>query len=109
MDGSGKRFNKGKVRYDLVPAYSHEEYAKVLMHGAEKYGDDNWRKGMSWNSVLASLERHLYAIKNGEDLDSESGLLHSAHIMANAAFLTEYYKYYREGDDRYLKSLNKND
>ena len=99
-DGSGKRFNQGKVRYDLAPAFAQEQYAKVLTFGSMRYGAHNWEKGMLWSNVLASLERHLQAIKNGEDYDKESGILHSAHIMCNAAFLTEYYKIYPQGDDR---------
>jgi hypothetical protein len=105
-DGAGKRFNKGKIRYDLVPAFAQEQYAKVLTQGAAKYGEDNWKRGMKWTTVLASLERHLMAIKRGEDYDAETKLLHSAHIMCNAAFLTEFYKIYPQGDDRDLNYLN---
>jgi len=61
---------------------------------------------MKWSKVLSSLERHLQAIKRGEDFDKETGLLHSAHVMCNAAFLTEYYKIYPQGDDRPHKYLN---
>jgi len=96
----GLRFNTGKVRFDLAPAFAQEQYAKVLTKGAEKYAERNWEKGMAWSKVLASLERHLQAIKKGEDFDPETGLLHSAHVMCNAAFLTEYYKIYPQGDDR---------
>lgn len=99
-NGTGKRFNEGKTRHDLVPAFAQEEYAKVLTMGSNKYGARNWEKGMKWSNILSSLERHLQAIKRGEDYDEESGLLHSAHIMCNAAFLTEYYKIYPQGDDR---------
>ncbi len=99
----GKRYNIGKTRYDLVPCYSHEQYAKVLTMGAEKYGDNNWRLGMSWNSVLASLERHLYAFKNGENIDPESGLHHMAHCAANCMFLIEYSQSFPQGDDRYIQ------
>ena len=99
-DGSGIRHNSGKIRYDLVPSFAQEQYAKVLTAGAAKYGDNNWKKGMSWTTVLASLERHLAAIKKGEDYDEETGLLHSAHIMCNAGFLTEYYHIYPHGDNR---------
>ena len=99
-DGTGKRFNEGKTRHELVPAYAQEQYAKVLTQGAAKYGEFNWTRGMKWTSVIASLERHLQAIKRGEDIDAESGLHHSAHIQCNAAFLTEYYKIYPQGDDR---------
>lgn len=98
--GTGKRFNIGKTRHNLVPAFAQEQYARVLTMGGDKYGDFNWQKGMSWNIVLASMERHIAAFKRGEDVDSESGLLHTAHIMCNAAFLTEYYKTYPQGDDR---------
>lgn len=102
----GKRFNEGKTRHDLVPAFAQEQYAKVLTRGAEKYGDRNWEKGMPWSKVIASLKRHVLAIELGEDYDSESGLLHSAHVMCNAAFLTEYYKICPQGDDRFHSYLN---
>lgn len=41
----GKRYNKGKLRYDLVPVRAQEEYVKVLTSGAQKYSDNNWRMG----------------------------------------------------------------
>jgi 5'(3')-deoxyribonucleotidase len=107
MKQEGLRFNEGKTRYDLVPTFAQEEYAKVLTKGAEKYAERNWEKGMAWSKVLASLERHLNAIKRGEDHDPETGLLHSAHVMCNAAFLTEYYKIYPQGDDRPHQYLQK--
>jgi uncharacterized HAD superfamily protein len=96
----GLRYNEGKTRYDLAPAYAQEQYVRVLTKGAEKYDERNWERGMKWSKVLASLERHLAAVKRGEDFDPETGLLHSAHIMCNAAFLTEYFKIYPQGDDR---------
>lgn len=102
----GLRHNAGKTRYDLVPAFAQEEYARVLTKGAEKYAERNWELGMRWSKVTQSLERHLAAFKRGEDRDPETGLLHTAHIQCNAAFLTEYYKIYPQGDDRphqYLK------
>lgn len=102
----GLRFNQGKIRFDLVPTFAQEQYVNVLTKGSVKYAERNWELGMKWSKVSASLERHLAAFKSGEDYDKETGLLHSAHIMCNAAFLTEYYKIYPQGDDRphnYLK------
>lgn len=102
----GLRYNEGKTRHDLLPSFAQEQYAKVMTAGAKKYESRNWEKGMAWSKVLASLKRHLLAIENGEDYDVETGVLHSAHVMTNAAFLTEYYKIYPQGDDRphsYLK------
>lgn len=102
ITGQGKRFDKEKLRFDLVPSFPQEQYAKVLTMGAKKYGDRNWEHGMAWSRVLGSLKRHIHAFECGEDHDKESGLLHMAHVMTNAAFLLEYYNSYPQGDDRVL-------
>lgn len=101
----GLRFNEGKTRHDLVPAFAQEQYAKVLTKGAEKYEERNWEKGMDWSKVLASLKRHINRFERGEDFDKETGLLHMAHVMCNAGFLVEYYKIHPSGDDRPNKHL----
>jgi len=104
--GEGLRYNEGKLRYDLVPNYAQEQYVRVLTKGATKYAPRNWEKGMAWSKVLASLKRHVAALERGEDRDPETGELHSAHVMCNAAFLTEYYRIYPQGDDRPHAYLN---
>jgi hypothetical protein len=96
----GLRYNVGKTRHDLVPAFAQEQYARVLTKGAEKYADRNWEKGMQWSKVLESMKRHVLAFERGEDYDPETGCLHMAHVMCNAAFLTEYYKIFPQGDNR---------
>lgn len=106
MEDKGLRFNEGKTRHDLVPAFAQEQYARVLTKGSEKYAERNWELGMKWSKVLASMKRHILTFERGEDYDKETGLLHTAHIMCNSAFLTEYYRIYPQGDDRpheYLK------
>jgi hypothetical protein len=100
MDGKGVRLNKNKLRLDLVPTSGTREVAKVLEKGLLKYDENNWKRGMKWTTVLASLERHLMSFKEGEDFDKESGLLHVAHIACNAMFLIEYYSTYPQGDNR---------
>lgn len=104
-EDKGLRYNEGKLRFDLIPAFAQQQYAEVLTKGSVKYAERNWELGMKWSKVLSSLERHLEAIKRGEDYDPETGLLHSAHVMCNAAFLTEYYKIHPQGDDRPHKFL----
>lgn len=101
----GLRFNQGKRRYDLITPFALEQLSEVLTRGAEKYAERNWELGMKWSSVIASLKRHLEAYINGEDYDSETGLLHISHVLTNALFLTEYYKIYPQGDDRQHKYL----
>lgn len=98
--GTGLRYNTGKLRYDLVHPWAHEQMIKILTKGAEKYEPKNWENGMLWSSVIASLKRHLAAIEKGEDYDKETGELHAAHLACNAHFLTAYYKIYPQGDDR---------
>ena len=116
----GLRYNEGKLRYDLVPAWAQDQYVKVLTYGSKKYPAWNWAKGMQWSNVLASMKRHIAAIEKGEDYDfdpncegcrtgecsTHSGQLHSAHVMCNAAFLTEYYRIHPQGDDRQHGYLN---
>ena len=71
MEHKGLRFNQGKLRFDLVHPFAHEQMVKVLTKGAEKYAERNWEKGMTWSNVIASLKRHLQAIESGEDFDPE--------------------------------------
>jgi hypothetical protein len=87
----GLRHNSDKLRYDLIPPLANREYAKVWTQALGKYPEGNWEKGMPWTEVIASAMRHLEAIRLGEDIDAESGLLHAAHLQCNAAMLTEYY------------------
>lgn len=96
----GLRYNSGKLRYDLIPALANREYAKVWTQALGKYPEGNWEKGMPWTEVIASAMRHLEAIRLGDDIDIESGLLHAAHLQANAAMLTEFHYTHPEFDDR---------
>ena len=96
----GLRYNSDKLRYDLIPPIANREYAKVWTQALGKYPEGNWEKGMPWTEVIASAMRHLEAIRLGEDIDEESGVLHAAHLQANAAMLTEYYFTKKEFDNR---------
>lgn len=71
---------------DLMP-----EVARVMGHGAAKYGADNWRTA-TWNADArreyeSAMLRHLYADAIGEVLDPDSGLRHKAHAVASAMIL----------------------
>jgi hypothetical protein len=104
--GGGLRFNKGKLRFDLVEPHAFEDFVQVLTDGANKYFDRNWENGLTWTSVLASLKRHIQAIEKGEDYDPESGRLHISHAACNVHFINAFYYIFPQGDDRpkrYLK------
>jgi hypothetical protein len=98
----GYKEDKGKMRYDLLPPYALNELAKVYTYGADKYTDNNWRKGMKWGRIFAALMRHLWKFWAGEAKDKESGILHLSHALWGVVTLLEYSendKYY-EFDDR---------
>lgn len=90
----------GKNRYDLIPAYALDELVKIYTYGANKYGDSNWIKGMSWSRFFGALMRHAWAFWGGEDLDRESGLKHMAHAAFCCLALVEYSKIHKKFDDR---------
>jgi len=123
-----RRYNKGKLKYGLIPSTALREIAKVYTLGAHKYtiykdeqgkeilgkdisfakssnyeivdsGDDNWRKGQLWTDVMESVKRHIQDWEDGSDLD-ELG----TNPLANAAFglnqLLDYYSSHPELDNR---------
>ena len=50
--------------------------------GAEKYGEENWRKGQPKDATFDSLLRHLVAYRNGEtDEDHLSAIIWNAFSM----------------------------
>lgn len=117
----GLRFDKGKVRYDLLEPFAMEQLALVFTKGAMKYDANNWLKGMPWSKMRASLGRHLAAYDKNEDFDfdptcvdcqngtcvNHTGLYHIAQVAWNALGILSYYKHFPQGDDRYKKPIRK--
>ena len=104
-DEKGLRFNKGKIELSQCPTSLVAAVAFNLMRNSTKYGgkypDNNWRKGMSWTTVVNCLQRHLEDFKNGVDIDPEDGIPTMWKVATNAAFLIEYAQTCPELDDRY--------
>lgn len=101
MSEEGKKFDSGKPELSLIPGHVIEELGKVLTMGKNKYGPHQWRGGIKYSRLISAAMRHMTAIQDGQDFDTESGLPHAAHIMANMAFLLEFYKTRPDLDDRY--------
>lgn len=98
---TGVKHDQEKPLMALMPASALEEEGMVWTFGARKYGNWNWSKGIAYTRVISAIFRHLMAIMRGEDIDSESGLLHAAHIRCNAGMLIEFHKQGRTDlDDR---------
>ena len=96
MNLNGKKFDAGKTEWDLLPLGPVEEIVKVLMHGREKYGRDNWQ--LVDNPIrryYAAAQRHLAAFRRArfdtkdpyDAIDSESKLHHLAHAACCILFL----------------------
>lgn len=88
-DSGAMREKIGTAPYDLVPFQEiTEAYSRVAEFGAKKYAAWNWSKGLARVQILCSLLRHSFAYLRGEDRDKDSGLLHTDHILWNAAALS---------------------
>src|SRR5690606_1980906 len=74
IDGAGVKsvMASPKCPLDLIPPQFSEGVAEVLKHGAQKYAPGNWMRGMSWETVLGGVQRHIQAFRRGEELDPES-------------------------------------
>ena len=100
LEEPGKKFDADKLRTDLVPIKAIKAMAKVLTYGANKYGDRNWEKGISWSRLYGAAQRHLLAWWEREAFDRESGLPHLHHALTCLAMLAHYRAYNRNLDDR---------
>ncbi len=84
----GKKYDKGKLRYGLIPTILTREVAKVLTLGAKKYEANSWKRvPKAEERYLDALYRHLEAHRSGEEVDKETGFFHLSHAATNIAFL----------------------
>lgn len=87
--------DRGKPHPSYVPVELIQAVMEVREYGNAKYGSpDNWRR-VEPERYHEALLRHVLAMWNDPySVDSESGLLHLAHVACNAAFLLAL----KEGD-----------
>jgi hypothetical protein len=87
----GRKFDGGKLQYGLIPPHALKEMVRVLTFGAEKYEPDNWKKvPESKRRYFDAMQRHIWAWKEGEQIDPESGIHHLAHAACCLFFLLEH-------------------
>lgn len=78
----------GKDRWDLLPLTAAREVVRVLTYGANKYAPDAWKRvPEARERYYAATMRHLFAWRQGESRDAESGHLHLAHAACCLFFL----------------------
>ena len=87
----GRKFDGGKLEYGLLPPKALEATVDVLTFGAQKYERDNWKYvDDSKRRYFDALQRHMWAWKQGEQLDPESSKHHLAHALCCLMFLYEH-------------------
>jgi hypothetical protein len=88
---AGRKFDGGKPQYGLLPPLALKATVEILTFGAEKYEPDNWKYVPdSKRRYFDSVQRHLWAWKEGEQTDPESGKNHLAHAICGLMFLFEH-------------------
>lgn len=97
---TGAKNDEDKLRYDLIPVGPLEELARVYTIGANKYADNNWRKGFRWGRLFAALCRHAFAWWRGESFDPD-GQHHMASVAWIAFSLMEFERENIGEDDRW--------
>ena len=100
----GRKFDGGKLEYGLLPPLALEETVKVLTFGAQKYARDNWQiVPDAKRRYFDAVQRHMWAWKQGEQMDPESGIHHLAHAMCGLMFLLERDLFNDEEWENYIK------
>ena len=94
--GAQRDTGEGKLRMSLMP---HAELKRAMLRyltGAEKYGENNWMKGMPLSVYYDSMHRHLEAWWSQDDTED-----HAAAVVWNmlCAMWTE--SNLKESDDRH--------
>lgn len=87
----GRKDDEGKLRYDLIPLAAEREVARVLTHGAEKYGPDNWREVPNLRQRYhAAARRHLADAMLGHTFDIDgTDLYNIAQAITCLLFILE--------------------
>jgi hypothetical protein len=88
-DTTPKKYDNGKMRWDLLPIKEVEQGVEVLTFGANKYTDNGWMDAIREkpDRYYAALLRHLVAWRKGEKTDPESGKPHLAHALCCLWFM----------------------
>lgn len=90
MSEQGRKYDGGKLRYDLIPVLAIEDMVKGLTFGTIKYDDNNWVKVPNGRKrYLAAALRHIQEYRKGNLWDEEQNIHHLSAAMNNLSFIVE--------------------
>lgn len=78
-----------KPSLSALPLRALMETSRTMVFGADKHGAQDWLKREP-RLFFDAMVRHGVARELGELRDPETGLLHSAHMAANALIIVEH-------------------
>lgn len=76
--GAQRDTGAGKLRMSLMPQQELKRVMRRYLTGAEKYGENNWMKGMPLSVYFDCAHRHLEAWWRGDDDED-----HAAAVVWN--------------------------
>lgn len=88
--------NATGMRFDLIPGDVMAQVARVFAEGAEKYGDNNWRKGRMIgdkdpiNHALKHINLYNAGVPDDEDPDGTDREVHLRNAIVNLMFELHY-------------------
>lgn len=78
----GRKDDRGKDPWTLLPWEAVREVVRVMKFGADRYGAQNWQRVENAKKRYTDAAyRHLYAYQTGDHVDADSGL----HTLGHAA------------------------
>lgn len=99
--GAKRSTDADSVRYDAIPTGGLERLAKTCAEGIEKYGKDNWKKGLPADDVVNHVIRHIYLWIEGDRTED-----HLAHAAWGLFVVMHFEKYNPEMVSMYNKTQN---
>jgi hypothetical protein len=92
VTGAVRDRQQGKGRYDLITPIGLRRLALHYEHGARKYSERNWEKGMSLSWFIDSAMRHLFSYMAGDRSED-----HMAAVAWNAMGFIHIEQLIRDG------------
>lgn len=97
--GAKRSPSQGRGRFDLLPYWGLMAAAQRFEYGVERFGANNWRKGMPMSRLLSSMRRHAMQISEDDAEDHVGAVLFNALVFAHQRELIAQGKLPKELDD----------